>query len=134
MSATFLLVYFLSLKESTCKTRKNVFFISVQKLFSFSRKSNFRNLNIQVSWRHQMPKYKTINTFYWITWKVNTVCYVNKIWSVIPYYKNKNFMKKFCKNCDLETSSRPFCVCKELSTTSIGKRNFWSKLLISDMY
>ena len=39
MSATFLLVCFLSLNESTCQTRK-ILFISLQKLFSFSRKSN----------------------------------------------------------------------------------------------
>ena len=34
--ATFLLVCFLSLKESTCETRTNVF-VSLQKLFSFSK-------------------------------------------------------------------------------------------------
>ena len=31
------------------------------------------------------------------------------------------FIKKLYKNCNLKTSPRPFCVCKELSTTSIGK-------------
>ena len=36
MPTTFLLVYFSSLKESTFETRK-MFFISLQKLFSFSR-------------------------------------------------------------------------------------------------
>ena len=51
--ATFLLVCFLSLNESTCRTRKNVF-ISLQKLYSFRRNSNFRILNFQISWRHQM--------------------------------------------------------------------------------
>ena len=29
--------------------------------------------------------------------------------------------KKFYQNFGLKTSSRPFCVCKELSTTSIGR-------------
>ena len=43
-------------------------------------------------------------------------------------HKRKDFIKKFCKICGLTTSSRPFYVCKELSTTSIGKWNFWSKL------
>ena len=38
-------------------------FISLQKLFPFSRKSNFRILDIQTLWRHQMPKHKTRNTF-----------------------------------------------------------------------
>ena len=51
LSTTFLLVGFLSLNESTCQTRKNVF-ISLQKIFSFLRKSNFRILHFQVSGRH----------------------------------------------------------------------------------
>ena len=49
----------------------------------------------------------------------------------MSYYKWK--IKTFYKNCDLTTSSRPFCVCKELSTTSIGKWKFWSNLLTLDM-
>ena len=49
-------------------------FISFQKLFSFLRKSKFRILDIPISWRYQIPKHKTRNTFYWITWEVNTVC------------------------------------------------------------
>ena len=35
-----------------------IFFISLQKLFSFLRKSKFRILDIQVLRRHQMPKHK----------------------------------------------------------------------------
>ena len=54
-----------------------MFFISLQKLFLFSRKSNFRILHFQISWRHQMHKHKTRNTFHWITWEVNTVCWWN---------------------------------------------------------
>ena len=37
-------------------------------------------------------------------------------------YNNK-IIKKFYKNCDLRTSSRPLYVCKELNKTSIGKSN-----------
>ena len=44
-----------------------------------------------------------------------------KFGQFMSHYKRKNFTKKFCKNCRLETSSRPFCVSKELSTVSIGK-------------
>ena len=40
--ATFSLVCFLGLKESTWETRKNAFY------FTFSRKSNFRILDIQI--------------------------------------------------------------------------------------
>ena len=36
-------------------------------------------------------------------------------------YKRKTFIKKFYRKCGLKNSSRPFCVCKELSKTSIGK-------------
>ena len=35
MSATFLLVCFVSLKESSCETRKNVFYFSSKALFVF---------------------------------------------------------------------------------------------------
>ena len=56
-----------------------MFFISLQKLFSLWKKSNFRILDIQVSWRHQMSKHKISNTFYWITWEVNKVCYKGTI-------------------------------------------------------
>ena len=66
LNATFLLVCFSSLKDTNCETWK-MFFISLQKLFSFSRKSNFSILDIQISWRHQMPKHETRNTFYWIS-------------------------------------------------------------------
>ena len=54
---------FLSLNKSPCQTRKFFFYISLQKLFSFSWKSNFRILNFQIWWRHQMPKHKAKNTF-----------------------------------------------------------------------
>ena len=69
---TFLLVCIVCLKESTCKLRK-LFFISLWKLFSFFRLSNFKFSDIQMSWRHQMPKHETRNTFYWITWEVNSL-------------------------------------------------------------
>ena len=63
----------LSVNDSTCQ----MFFIWLQKLFSFSRKSNFRILHFQISWDYQMPIYKTRNTFHWITWEVNVVCQWN---------------------------------------------------------
>ena len=51
-----------------------IFFISVQKLFLFSRKWDFRILDFQISWHHEMPKHEKRNTFYWIIWKINKVC------------------------------------------------------------
>ena len=50
VSATFLLVCFLSLKETY-----------------------FKILDISISWRHPMPKHKTRYTFYLITWEVYIV-------------------------------------------------------------
>ena len=46
VSATFLLVYFLSLNKS-CETRKNAF--SLEKLLLVLRKSNFRIVQFQIS-------------------------------------------------------------------------------------
>ena len=48
VSATFLLVCFLSPKDSFCETRAKIFNL-IQKLFSFSRKLKFRILDIQIS-------------------------------------------------------------------------------------
>ena len=87
-----------------------MFFISLQKLFSLSRKSDFRIWEIQVCWCCQMPKHRTRNTFYWLTWQVNFV--LMKFDQFMPIYKRKYFIKKLHKNCDLKTCSRPFCVCK----------------------
>ena len=66
-----------------------MFFISLEKLFLFSRKSNFRVLDIQISWRHQMPKHKTRNTVYWITW--------DKFGQFMSYCKRKAVIKKTAK-------------------------------------
>ena len=65
--------------------------MSLQKLFSFSRKPTFRILDIQVSWRNQMPKHKAGNTFYWITWEINTL--IIKFGQFVSYYKKKSHEK-----------------------------------------
>ena len=127
VSTTFLLVCFLSWKGSTCETRKNVF-ISLQKLFSFSRKSNFRILDILVSLRHQVPKHKTRNTFFWLTWEITQS--VNEIWPVhVISQKKKIYQKIPQKICDAKTSSRPFWACKKLSTTLLENDNFEASYL-----
>ena len=46
---------FLSLKESTCETSKNVFLFHF-KISLFSRKSKLAILDIHILWHHQMPK------------------------------------------------------------------------------
>ena len=132
-SATFLVVWFVSRKDTTCETRENVL-ISSQKLFSLSRKSKFIVLVIQISWHHQMPKYKK-NIF--LNHLGSELILLMKFDQFISCYQRNNFIKKSYKDCDLKTSSRTssnaFCFCKELITTSIEKWNFWSKLLILDM-
>ena len=65
------------------------FFISLQKLFSFLRKSNFRISDFQISWFHQMPKHKTRITLYWITWVVkkiisSTNSAKTEAWKLVP--------------------------------------------------
>ena len=110
------------------KLGKKSFYFTSKALFVLSRKSNFRDLDVQIAWCHQMPKHKTRNTFYWITWEINTVCQ----WDLASLYhitKRKIFIQKVYKNCNLKTSVRSFCVCEKLSTTSIGKWSFWRKLL-----
>ena len=120
----------LGLNESTCQMKKNIFYFTSKPLLILE-KIKFRILHFQISWRYQIPKHKTRNIFHWITWKVNSP--LIKFSQFMSSYKSKNFIKKFCKKYVLKTSSRPFCVCKELSTISIGKWNFWTKLLILDM-
>ena len=83
-----------------------MFFISLQKLFSFSRKSKFRILDIQISGRQQMLKHKTRNTFDVITWEVNTS--LTEIWPVYVILQKKTFYQKFYKNCDLKVVPGPF--------------------------
>ena len=62
-----------SLNESTCQTRKNVFYFTSKAPFLKIFKS-FKILHYQISWCHQIFNHKTRSTFHWITWKVNTVC------------------------------------------------------------
>ena len=45
-----------------------------------------------MSWRHQMPKHETWNTFYWITWEVNTIWWWNLV-SLCNITK-ENFLSK----------------------------------------
>ena len=117
MFATFLLVY-LSLKESFYKTRKNAFYFT-------------SNLKIRIL-RHRMTKHKTRNTFYWITWEENTAC----LWTLASLYhiKKKILSKNTTKTATWKLVPGLFGVCKELNTTCTGKWNFWSKLLILDMW
>ena len=119
VSATFLLVCFLSLTESICKTWKNLFYFTSKALF-VPRKSNFRISDIQVSLRCQMPKQKT-KKYALLNNLGSKRDLLMKFGQFVSYYQRKDFIKKICRNCNLKTSSRPFCVRKELSATFVGK-------------
>ena len=62
-STTFWLVSFLCLKESTCETKKNVFYFTSKALFVFEI-IKFNLSNIQMSRGHQMPEHETRNIFH----------------------------------------------------------------------
>ena len=131
MSATFFRVCFLSSKDSTCQTRKNVFYLTLKVFFGLEkikfqnfRFSNFMTSSNAYAWN---KKYILLNNL------GSKHCPLMKFGQFMSYFKRNNFFKKFYKNCGLKTSSGPFFVCKEVSTTSIRKRNFWNNLLILDM-
>ena len=52
------------------------------------------------------------------------------MWPVYVTLKMKNNYEKVLQKIVWSK----FCACKELSTTSIGKGNFWSKLFILNIY
>ena len=64
-----------------------------------------------------MPKHKTRNTFYRITCEINTSLLM-KFGQFMSYSKRNNFIKKIVQKLQPQkNSSRPFYVCKKLSTT-----------------
>ena len=48
--------------------------------------------------------------------------------------KKNNLIKKFYKNCDLKTSSRPFCAGKKTKHSFYWKNYFCTKLLVLAIY
>ena len=113
VSATFLLVSLLSVNESTYQTRKSVFYFTSKALFVLEKiKFKFHDVIKCLSIKEEIHFTENLVSKHSLFMKFD---------QFMSYYKRKNFIKKFPKNCGLKTSSRPFCVCKELSTTSIGK-------------
>ena len=91
---------FFKSKQKPLSNQEKCFFISLQKLFSFSRKSNFSILDFQISLRHQVNNLGSVHDL------------LMKFGQFMSYSKRKNSSKKFYKKCGMKTSSRPFCVCK----------------------
>ena len=77
-----------------------MFFISFQKIFSFSRKSKFRILDIKfhdfIKWLSTEKKYILLSNL------GSKHSLLMKFGLFISYYKRKKFMKKLYKNCDLK--------------------------------
>ena len=89
-----------------------IFFISYQKLFSLSRKSSFRILDIVFSWRYQMPRHKTRNIFYWMTSEVNTICSWN-LFSLRHITKQKTLSKSSTQTATWKLVLGPFVFVKD---------------------
>ena len=85
---------------------EKIFFISLQKLFSFSRRPKFRTLDIQF---HDVIKC-LMKKFYWITWEENSL--LMKFGQYISYYKRNNFIKKFYKTTTWKLVPGPFVFAK----------------------
>ena len=108
--------------------KKKKFFFSLQNFFLFLRQSDFNFSNIQMSWRHQMPKHKTRNIFYWITWEVNIVWWWN--FASLCNITKWNFLSKNYGKYGLETSSRSFLFFKESSVKRNQRRSVCYVLIL----
>ena len=86
--------------------------ILLQNLLSFSRKSDFRILDIQIAWCHQMPKHKTRNTFYWITCEVNCWCLFMKFGYLCHITREKELSKNSAVTATWKAVPGPFVFAK----------------------
>ena len=116
VSATFLLVCFVCLKESTCETRKNAFYFTSKALLVFEIITfwHFRYSNIMTSSNPQVWKTKHI-----LLNNLGSKCSLVMKFGQFIHYKIFFFIKKLYKKCDLETSSRFFLISKESSVKKI---------------
>ena len=131
MSAGFLLVSFVCLKESTCETRKNAFYFTLKVLhvLEIIKFSHFRYSNTMTSSNAQ-----EWNTKHILKNLGSKRSLVMKFDQFMQYYKIIFFIKKFYEKCDLETSSRPFLIFKESSVKKILWRSAcWFGQILIDL-
>ena len=96
-----------------------MFFIFLQKLFSFLRYSDFRIL------KSGMPKHDRRNTYYWITWEEKTQRRF-KFDHFMLYHERESLIKKLSQMCPLEIGSRSFFISKEPSVkTNLVESTCW---------
>ena len=104
VSATFLLVCFSHLQDSTCETRKNDFF--------FHFESSFRSLDNQILTFQIFECHDVITCLSMKHTLLNNLgskhSLVIKFGQYMQYYTIKFFIEKFYEKCGLETSRRPF--------------------------
>ena len=93
--ATVLLVCFINLNESTCQTRKNVFYFTSKVLFVLEKikfnNSTFSNFMTSSNTQAQNNKYISLNNL------GSKHILLMKFGQFMSYYKRKNFIKKFYK-------------------------------------
>ena len=133
VSTTFLLICFVYLKESTCKTRKNAFYVTSKSLLVLEiiKFWQFRYSTIMTSSNAQAwnTKHILLNNLYW-----GKCSLVMRFGQFMQYYKIIFFIKKFYEKCDLETSSRPFLIFKESSVKKILWRSAcWFGQILIDL-
>ena len=73
---------------------EKIFFVSLQKLFSFTRKSNFRTLNIEISWNAWNKKFILLSNL----WSKHSR--LMKFGQFMSYYKSKKISKFFTKTAN----------------------------------
>ena len=89
---------------------------------SFRSWDNFNFSDIQMTWRHQMPKHETQNTLHILGTKHVLVM---KFGQFMWYCKIKVFIKKYMKiwSGNYRPLCRPLCIFKESSVKRILKRS-----------
>ena len=132
VSATFLLVCFVSLKESYCKTRKNAFYFISKALlvleiikFWHSRYSNIMMSSNAQAWNTKQILLNNLGS---------KRSLVMKFGQFMQYYKIFFFIKKLYEKCGLETSSRLFLIFTESSVKKILWRSVcWFGQILIDL-
>ena len=76
-----------------------------------------------------MPELKTRNTFYWITWEVNTVCQWN-LASLCHITIEKKLSKSFAKTATQGLVLDPFVFAKNWAQPLLENENFEATIYI----
>ena len=129
MSATFLLVCFVFLKENTFETTKNIFYFTSKALFVLEiiKFKHFRYSNIMTSSNAQ-----AWNTKHILLNNLGRKCSLVMKFGQFMQLQNDFFIKKFYEKYGLENSPRPFLISKKSSLEKIlwESRCWFGQILI----